>query len=97
MFTIYMYERLEAVVSGRVQLVMYRDFVCRNARGLGLVGEVQNLKDGTVRVVAEGARSALETFSTILQRGSLLSRVDHVTLAYTPAKGQYQRFTITYA
>jgi acylphosphatase len=91
-----MNERLEAVVSGRVQLVMYRDFASRKARGLGLAGEVQNLRDGTVRVVAEGERGALEKFSEKLQRGSLLSRVDHVTLAYKPATGKYQTFDITY-
>src|SRR3989344_224255 len=52
-----MNERIETIVSGRVQVVMYRDFATRKARGLGLVGEVKNLPDGTVRVVAEGART----------------------------------------
>ena len=54
-----MNERLEVVVAGRVQLVMYRDFAWRKAHGLGLKGEVQNLKDGTVRVVAEGPEEVL--------------------------------------
>ena len=53
-----MNERLEAIVSGRVQMVMYRDFTARFARRLGLVGEVKNLSDGTVRVIAEGSRRA---------------------------------------
>jgi len=91
-----MNERLEAVVSGRVQLVMYRDFAARNARGLGLLGEVKNLADGTVRVVAEGPRATLETFAERLKRGSVLSRVDRVALAYKPATGDYQSFSITY-
>ena len=44
-----MQERLEVIVSGRVQMVMFRDFVQRKASSLKLVGEVQNLPDGTVR------------------------------------------------
>jgi acylphosphatase len=91
-----MNERLEAVVSGRVQMTMYRDFATRSARGLGIVGEVRNLSDGTVRVIAEGSRSALEKYSESLKRGSLLSRVDRVTLAYKPATGEYQSFSINY-
>ena len=76
-----MQERVKAIVSGRVQLVMYRDFATRKARNLGLVGEVQNCKDGTVRVIAEGPREKLEIFLVKLKKGSLLSRVDDVVSA----------------
>jgi acylphosphatase len=91
-----MNERLEATVSGRVQLVMYRDFVKRGARSLGLMGEVKNLADGTVRVVAEGPREKLEQLLPRLRRGSLLSRVDSVQLSWAPASGGYTAFTISY-
>lgn len=89
-------ERMEAIVSGRVQLVMYRDFATRKARGLGLVGEVQNLPDGTVRVVAEGERTKLEAYVQKLRKGSLLSRVEEVRATYVPAKGDYTYFDINY-
>jgi acylphosphatase len=89
-------ERLEAIVSGRVQLVMYRDFATRKARSLGLVGEVQNLPDGTVRVAAEGERKNLEAYVLKLWKGSLLSRVENVAVTYLPAKGEYTYFDITY-
>lgn len=91
-----MHERLEAIVSGRVQMVMYRDFACRKARLLGLVGEVQNLSNGTVRVVAEGERASLENYIIRLKRGSLFSRVDRVALAYKEPTGEYQDFSIRY-
>ena len=87
---------MEAIVSGRVQLVMYRDFATRKARGLGLVGEVENLSDGTVRVIAEGEQTKLETYVQKLWKGSLLSRVEDVTVTYVPAKGDYTYFDITY-
>ena len=89
-------ERLEAIVSGRVQLVMYRDFATRKARSLGLVGEVENLADGTVRVAAEGPRAKLEAYERKLWKGSLLAKVEKVEAAYLPATGEYKYFDITY-
>lgn len=91
-----MLERLEATVSGRVQMVMYRDFATRKARGLKLVGEVQNLSDGTVRVIAEGPRENLERYVEKLWKGSLLAQVKHVAVTFMPASGAYTRFDINY-
>ena len=91
-----MNERLEAIVSGRVQMVMYRDFAQRKARGLRLSGEVQNLKDGTVRVVAEGSRASLEKYLYKLHGGPLLARVENVTPVWKEAQGIYKGFEIVY-
>ena len=44
------------VVRGRVQGVGYRYFVLRQAEELGLAGFARNLPDGSVEVIAEGAR-----------------------------------------
>lgn len=89
-------ERLEAIVSGRVQVVMYRDFTCRNARALHLVGTVQNLPDGTVRVIAEGERKALDDFALRLWKGSLFAKVEMVTTEFRPATGAFDTFRIIY-
>lgn len=91
-----MSERLEAIVSGRVQLVMYRDFVQRKASGLGLTGYVKNLPDGTVRVVAEGTRAKLDQLIAKLHEGSLLSDVTDVASAFVPATAEFPSFTISY-
>lgn len=91
-----MNERLEAAVTGRVQLVMYRDFATRKARGLKLTGEVQNMPDGTVRVVAEGPRKQLELYIAKLRKGSLLSRVESVTATWLPVTDEFTSFTICY-
>ncbi len=91
-----MKERLEAIVSGKVQMVMYRDFAQRKARGLKLVGEVENMNDGTVRVVAEGDRASLERYLEKLRKGPLLARVDDVAPRWSTATGAYTDFTITY-
>lgn len=91
-----MNERLEALVSGRVQMVMYRDFAQRKATGLKLVGEVQNLPNKTVRVVAEGPRTALVAYVEKLKKGSLLSSVKEVKTEWVPAQGTHSKFDINY-
>lgn len=91
-----MQKRIEAIVSGKVQMVMYRDFAQRMAWLLKLKGEVQNLKDGTVRVVAEGREDALERYIQKLHRGPLLARVDGVEVVWSEAAGGYEKFSITY-
>jgi len=92
-----MHERLEATVSGRVQMVMYRDFTQRKASGLQLTGEVRNNPDGTVTVIAEGPREQLEKLYKKLQKGSLLAHVEEVHAKWHPAQATYSNFSITYA
>lgn len=91
-----MNERIEARVHGRVQMVMYRDFATRKARGLKLVGEVQNLPDKTVRVVAEGSREKLTVYIEKLKQGSLLAHVEDVEVRWLPATARYTTFDINY-
>ena len=91
-----MIERLEAIVSGKVQMVMFRDFVQRKASGLKLTGEVRNLQDGTVRVVAEGDHTKLEKLLFKLHHGPLLARVDSVSVSWLPATQEYKSFKISY-
>ena len=62
-----MRRRLECEISGRVQLVMYRDFAQRHARKLGLSGAARNLPDGRVGVVAEGEEEVLQQYLEILK------------------------------
>jgi acylphosphatase len=95
-FTDYM-ERLEAIVYGRVQMVMYRDFATRKAKSLSLVGEVRNLPDGTVEVIAEGPREVLNQYIEKLRKGSLLSEVERVEVVFSGATHTYSSFSITYA
>jgi len=86
----------QAIISGRVQLVMYRDFAERKARALGIVGEVANLPDGTVRVIAEGEKAALDAYIEKLKKGSLLARVDAVSVEWQEPSGMFSGFSITY-
>lgn len=85
-----------AIVSGRVQRVMYRDFVQRKGSSLGLVGAVENLPDKTVSVYAEGARESLEKLIELLHKGPLFAKVTGVSVEWVSPRGGYQRFSITY-
>lgn len=91
-----MTKRVECIVTGRVQMVMYRDFTARSARKLGLVGTVCNHEDGSVFVVAEGEEIALSKFILLLEKGPVLSRVENVAVVWAPAVGEYTAFTISY-
>jgi len=77
-------------------MVMYRDFAQRKARRLKLVGSVENLSNGTVRVIAEGPRDVLEQYLTRLKGGPLLAQVENVTPLWLPAIGGFRGFNIVY-
>ena len=91
-----MKKRLRATITGRVQMVMYRDFAQRKARRLGLVGTVQNMKDGSVAVVAEGDEVALGQYIEFLNKGSILSKVKNVRIEWLEASGEFGDFLIVY-
>ena len=77
-------------------MVMYRDFAQRKARRLGLVGTVQNLKDGSVEVVVEGEETILDEYIKYLNKGSILSKVRNVRIVMTDATGNFSDFLIPY-
>ena len=80
-------ERFDANVRGRVQGVGYRVFALREATYLGLDGFVANEADGSVRVVAEGPRSALTSLLERLEDGPPAGFVDRVQARWEPARG----------
>lgn len=77
-------------------MVMFRDFVTRNARKRGLVGTVRNNPDGTVSAVAEGEESKLIELLSAIREGSVLSRVDNVVENWSEPLGGYKNFDILY-
>lgn len=47
------------LITGSVQGVGYRDWMCREARHLGITGWVRNLRDGSVEAVVAGTPQAV--------------------------------------
>jgi acylphosphatase len=71
-------EARRIVVSGRVQGVGFRWFVIEAARRLHLTGWARNLPNGSVEVVAQGTREALDSLARKVAVGPGLARVESV-------------------
>ena len=89
-------KELHAIVRGRVQLVMFRDFTKRGARKLGLKGFVRNLADGSVEVLAQGEAQKLELLLQALHRGPLLAHVESVDSEMRELTDVFDTFEIAY-
>src|SRR5262249_33181987 len=79
----------EILIEGRVQGVGYRDYARRRASGLGLEGWVANLRDGRVRLWAEGQREQIEALVRALEQGPPLSRVAKVDVRWVAPAGPF--------
>ena len=88
--------RLHAVVHGRVQGVNFRYYTRREASSLRLVGYVRNQPDGTVEVVAEGPRPALDRLLSFLRVGPSAAFVTQVDSEWSAGQGAFDRFEVRY-
>ena len=73
-----------ARVSGQVQGVGFRWYCTEEAQRLGLVGQVSNLADGDVKVLAQGPADAVSQLVAWLYHGPRWARVDDVRLTELP-------------
>jgi len=87
-------KRLEATIYGHVQGVSFRYYTQRQAQQHGLNGWVANKRDGTVKVVAEGAEKELKQLLDFLHRGPTMARVDRVNVSWMEATGEFTRFDV---
>lgn len=87
---------LEAVVSGKVHGVTYRDFVARKARSLWLTGYVENIPGYKVQVVGQGPKEKLEKLIEYLWKGPFGARVNDVTIVWREPKEDYHDFKINF-
>jgi acylphosphatase len=89
-------EEFRAIVSGRVQMVMFRDFATRKARKVSVHGFVKNRSDGTVEVVAQGTKESLERLIEYLHKGSILSHVETVLVEWRTPLKIFDSFELVY-
>jgi acylphosphatase len=89
-----MTERLEATIHGYVQGVGFRWFVVKRATQLALTGWTSNERDGTVRVVAEGAAHNLDELLQLLHEGPAGAYVERVDAVRMPSVGGFRGFSI---
>ena len=85
------------LVSGKVQGVGYRHCASARAEVHGIVGNVRNLPDGNVEVVAAGCPAALADYASDLgHRGSSGGRVRACQVATIPLTEQFSEFSVRY-
>lgn len=89
-------KQIDCIITGRVQLVMFRDFAQRKARKLGIVGTVENLSDGSVKVVAQGSEVKLIELISYLEKGPILANVEKVSVRWTEAEEFFKDFRIIF-
>lgn len=86
--------RLRIVVSGRVQGVFFRGAAAEQARALGIAGYARNCDDGTVEIVAEGDRQALDVLAAWAARGPASARVEDVRIEWSEPLDGFDDFRI---
>jgi acylphosphatase len=87
---------LKARVVGMVQGVGFRYFTELAAEEIGLAGYVMNCSDGSVEVMAEGEREALEQFLRQLRQGPSGARVEGVEETWGPYTGRFSSFAVRF-
>jgi acylphosphatase len=90
------YQRLHAIIRGRVQGVFFRAWTRETGQRLQLNGWVRNNPDGTVETMAEGSRETLEEFLRRCWQGPPAAQVKDIQVKWAIAKGEYDGFKITY-
>jgi len=86
---------VEITLTGKVQGVGMRDYLKNRAEELGVRGFVRNAEDGSVEVIAQGEREALEEFLRRAKRGSVFSRVEEAEATwYDTVQDPLEDFTI---
>ena len=63
------------IVHGRVQGVFYRDSTRKEGLKRGINGSAENLKDGTVKVIAQGLQASIDELKLWLLEGPEMSNV----------------------
>ena len=86
--------RLSLVITGTVQEVFFRASTLEQAQGMGLTGWVKNLSDGSIEIVAEGPRYALEQLLAWCQHGPPAARVAEVFPRWGKHMAEFRTFMI---
>ncbi len=89
-----MEEQLSCVIRGLVQGVGFRWFVQREANARGITGWVRNNPEGSVELIAQGTRPALESFLGAVRKGPRSAMVKDVLVEWTVPSREYRSYEI---
>ena len=87
--------RARLIITGIVQGVGFRYFVCLNARKLGINGYVGNTPAGGVETVFEGEKAGVQSLVNLCRRGPRAACVEGLDVVYEEFKAEFTDFRIT--
>ena len=87
--------RLDLLIEGRVQGVGYRYSAKIEAESLGIRGSVQNLNDGSVFVIAQGEKEAIDNFVRWCYKGPPGAIVRNIEKVQGET-GEFSEFRVLY-
>jgi acylphosphatase len=86
--------RMRVLYSGQVQGVGFRYSARSVAAGFEVTGTIRNLPDGTVELIAEGAKEELEGFRKAIRESGLDHFIRQEDVAWREANGEFRGFEI---
>jgi acylphosphatase len=86
--------RVHLLIEGRVQGVYFRASTVAQAQKSKVTGWVRNRPDGSVEVLAEGARESIERLIEWCRRGPQGARVSRVEMDWQPPQYNFTGFGI---
>ena len=91
-----MKEQRHIRIHGKVQGVGYRFFATRVARRMGLKGWVQNMRDGSVEVLVEGEKQAIDDWIEELREGPRFAEVTRIEQESKEFSGKLPDFDVKF-
>ena len=85
-------KRVTLYISGKVQQVNYRSKVINIAEKYNIKGNIQNLSNGDVKIIAEGLEKDLDKFIHDLNIKNTLINVTNIKKESSTPTGEYESF-----
>lgn len=86
-------QTISITVSGKVQGVYYRQSTRERAVELGITGTVQNLRDGSVYIIATGTKEQLDELTNWCSKGPIRAVIENIEVKELPFQS-FERFSI---
>lgn len=88
-------ERIESIISGKVQGVGFRYSVLQASRNFKVNGFVKNLETGEVQVIAEGEKQELENFLNTIRNFSF-TEITKIESKWKKFEDEFKEFKISH-
>ncbi len=86
--------RAQIRITGLVQGVWFRQSTLQTANHFGVNGWVKNLPDGSVAVVLEGEKSAVQAVINWCRQGPEPARVEDLQVIWKEPTGEFRDFQV---